>query len=370
MSFALDDYNFDLPEELIAQAPSENREGSRLMILDRADGSIEHGRFSDLSQYFGPDHVLVTNDARVVPVRLLGKKASGGRVELLLLNPPVRLVGNSPVQSVGQTPTPDSGPGFYEIECLAKPVKRLKPGTPLLFGGDLKATVKEILDSGRILVNFEFSRSPVEVLERQGLTPLPPYIKRSEQDLAEDARDRERYQTVYARASGAVAAPTAGLHFTSRLLSELKSLGVEQAMLTLLVGLGTFAPVKVSDIRQHSVEAEHLVLPESTADLINRGKEAGKTVTAVGTTAIRSLEFAARKGLPLSAYEGMCDLFISPGFEFRVVDRLLTNFHLPGSSLLILAASFAGLETILNAYRAAIEHGYRFYSYGDAMLII
>jgi len=357
MKFNLDDFNYHLPEELIAQEPAARRDEARLMVLDRASKSIEHSRFAELGRWMAGNALMVINDARVVPVRLEGRKKSGGRIEVTLLEPPF----------------PEDAPGEYEIECLVKPTKRIKPGLNIRFGNGLDAEVKEITAAGRTIMRFRFHEAPVPTLENLGRMPLPPYIKRSS-DAADSAGlrelDRQRYQTIYARSSGAVAAPTAGLHFTEDLFSGLKSKGVDFASLTLLVGYGTFAPVQEKDIERHRMHAEKIVLPESCVQAVNQAKTDGREVTAVGTTSVRALEYGAQSNGLLRPYEGWCDLFIYPGFEFKVVDHLVTNFHLPRSTLLMLAAAFAGLDTILEAYRVAVAEKYRFYSYGDAMLIL
>ena len=354
MNLKLEDFNYHLPTELIAQKPAERRDDSRLLVLDRTRRKISHSRFAELGRWLAPESLITLNDARVVPARLSGKKDTGGRIEAVLLD----------------VPTGSPEPGEYEIECLAKPVRRLKPGTTVSFGPELTGRVVRLTPSGSVVFRFIFSRPPLEVLEALGRMPLPPYIKRAGCENSGDAQDRERYQTVYATAPGAVAAPTAGLHFTPGLLDGLKEQGHETAVLTLLVGHGTFAPVREQDITRHRIHAERMILPEDAAEKVNQAKAQGRPVTTIGTTGVRSLEFAACRSLPLQAYEGWCDLFIYPGFEFKIVDHLITNFHLPRSSLLMLVAAFAGLETILDAYQEAVAEKYRFYSYGDAMLIL
>ncbi|MBW2061808.1 MAG: tRNA preQ1(34) S-adenosylmethionine ribosyltransferase-isomerase QueA [Deltaproteobacteria bacterium] len=354
MSLRLDDFNFHLPHELIAQRPAGRRDESRLMVLDRASGDIEHARFADLGRWLTPGSLIVVNDARVVPVRLWGRKESGARIEVVILKPP----------------PPEAEPGEYEIECLARPARRLKPGVRLYFGLKLSAEVVRVLKSGRTIFRFCFKEAPVPTLESIGHMPLPPYINRTNDDGQESELDRTRYQTVYSRTPGAVAAPTAGLHFTEELLEALKNQGFNIVTLTLLVGYGTFAPVREQDITRHRIEAEGIILPAETADKVNQAKATGQAVTTVGTTGVRSLEFAARQNGLLKPFQGMCDLFIYPGFKFKMVNHLVTNFHLPRSSLLMLVAAFAGLKTILEAYRVAVVERYRFYSYGDAMLIL
>ncbi len=354
MSLRLDDFDYHLPDELIAQRPAARRDDSRLMVLDRKSGAITHARFSELGRWLTPGSLIVLNDARVVPVRLRGRKASGGRIEVVLLEPP----------------SSDAGPGEYEIECLARPTKRLRPGVNISFGPKLSGEVVRVKESGRTILRFCFHDAPVSTLEKIGRMPLPPYISRDRENNQEADLDRNRYQTVYAREPGAVAAPTAGLHFTPELLDALKSQGFEIVTLTLLVGYGTFAPVRVKDITRHQIQAESMILPAATAGKINQARTAGRKITVVGTTGVRSLEFTAQENGLVKPFAGMCDLFIYPGFKFKVTDHLLTNFHLPRSSLLMLVAAFAGLKTILGAYGAAVKEGYRFYSYGDAMLIL
>ncbi len=354
MALCLDDFDYELPEELIAQKPAGHREESRLMVLDKHSGSVRHTGFSDLAQWLPPDTLLVINDARVVPARLWGRRETGGRIEVVILDPPPA----------------EAGPGEYDSECLAKPTRRLRPGVEVFFGPDLAAEVLNVTPEGRTVFRFRFDRPPLEVLEELGHMPLPPYIKREAEGGVEDKLDRERYQTVYARAAGAVAAPTAGLHFTPDLLTDLKSRGVEVAPLTLLVGYGTFAPVRVEDATRHRMHLERIYLPEATAEAVNRAKAEGRPVTAVGTTAVRTMEAVARRGWPLEPFAGQTDLFIYPGFEFKAVDHLITNFHLPRSTLLMLVSALAGREFILDAYRRAVADRYRFFSYGDAMLIL
>jgi len=324
------------------------------MILDRKTGAVRHARFRDLARHLPQTTLLVVNDARVAPARLWGRRPTGGRIEAVLLQPP----------------TPESPSGTYEIECLTRPSRRLKPGTQIEFGPDLRAEVTERTEAGRTMLRFFFGESPAETLERLGRMPLPPYIRREPGGGPEAELDRERYQTVYARAAGAVAAPTAGLHFSPEMLEDLRQRGFEIAALTLLVGYGTFAPVRSKDITRHRLDPEMVRISKDTAEAVNRAKSRGRTVTAVGTTAVRSLETAGRTGPPIELFTGPTDLFIYPGFEFRVVDHLVTNFHLPGSTLLMLVSALAGRELILEAYRTAVEHKYRFFSYGDAMLIL
>ncbi|MEW6266089.1 MAG: tRNA preQ1(34) S-adenosylmethionine ribosyltransferase-isomerase QueA [Thermodesulfobacteriota bacterium] len=354
MGLGLNEFTYDLPAELIAQKPAPRRDGSRLMVLDRAGRRIKHSNFADLLRWLPGGGPLIINDVRVVPARLCGRLASGGRVEILVLEPPPA----------------DAAPGEYEIECLAKPGRRLKPGVEIILGPDLIAEVERTDGKGRYFLKMTFTRPPLEVIETLGRMPLPPYIKRGTDRAEDDRLDRERYQTIYAARSGAVAAPTAGLHFTPELLEEVRDAGLDIRALTLWVGYGTFAPVRVKDISRHRMQAERVRVPEDVAEAVNRAKAAGRPITAVGTTVVRSLEFTAGNDGRITTYDGPCDLFISPGYEFKVVDHLITNFHLPGTTLLMLVAALAGLDFILEAYRLAVAERYRFFSYGDAMLIL
>ncbi len=332
------DFRFDLPPELIAQAPMPERPASRLLHLDRATGAIADRRFRDLADLLRPGDLLVLNDTRVIPARLWGRKETGGRVEVLV----ERVLG--------------------ECEALAhvRASKSPKPGSELCFEDDARARVAGREDD---LFRLVFDRPLMPFLETRGHMPLPPYITRADAE-----RDAERYQTVYAEKPGAVAAPTAGLHFDETLLATLAEKGVAQARVTLHVGAGTFQPVRVDDIREHRMHAEWLRVPPDVVEAVNRTRERGGRVVAVGTTVVRSLETAALGGT-LQACEGETDIFITPGFRFRVVDALITNFHLPESTLLMLVSAFAGHETIMRAYRHAVEQRYRFFSYGDAMFI-
>jgi S-adenosylmethionine:tRNA ribosyltransferase-isomerase len=342
----LDAYDFDLPEAQVAQTPVQRRDASRMLVLDRSTGVVEDRPFTDVPRFLNPGDVIVLNDTRVFPARLRGERAGGGQAELLL----IRELGGA------------------RWEALARPGRRLRPGAQVtLGGGRMVATIEEIVDDGRRVVRFESEGPFWEVLEEVGEPPLPPYIKRPEGSAP---TDRERYQTVYARERGAIAAPTAGLHFTPAILEEVRSRGVEIAYVTLHVGYGTFEPVRVDDLSQHRVAAEPYIIPEATAAAIARARAGGGRVLAVGTTSTRTLETAARPGGLVEAGAGTADLTITPGYRFQVVDILLTNFHLPRSSLLILVATFAGRERTLEAYRHAVGAGYRFYSYGDCMLIV
>ena len=335
------DFYFDLPEELIAQTPLEKRDSSRLLHLDRQTGEIEHRHFYNLPEYLREGDCLVLNDTRVLPARLLGSRKSGGGVELVLLR--------------------DLGEGRWE--CLSRPGRKTKPGTELFFGdGELTATVEAVAEGGNRIVHFHYDGIFLEVLERLGKMPLPPYIK-------EELQDAERYQTVYSRELGSAAAPTAGLHFTPELLKQIQEKGVKVCYITLHVGLGTFRPVKEDEIENHEMHSEFCVISRETADAVNETKRNGGRVIAVGTTSCRTLEsFAAEDG-HLEPASGWTDIFIYPGYHFKCIDALVTNFHLPESTLIMLVSALAGREHILNAYRVAVEERYRFFSFGDCMFI-
>ena len=336
------DFYYDLPEELIAQTPVEPRNASRLMLFDRINGETRDSIFSDLGEYLRPGDLLVMNDSRVMPARLLGiSEKTGSAMEFLLLEQKEQKVW----------------------EVLVRPGKRAKTGARFSFGdGLLHAQVLETVEGGNRLVRFECEGPFYETLERVGQTPLPPYIK-------EKLKDPERYQTVYSREPGSAAAPTAGLHFTSEMLDDLRKKGVKTAFVTLNVGLGTFRPVKEDDILDHQMHSEHIWLPQQTADLINETKKNGGRVIGVGTTSCRTLEACGQMGLPLREYEGYTSIFLYPGVPFTVLDGLITNFHLPESTLIMLVAAFAGYEHTMAAYKQAVEKKYRFFSFGDAMFI-
>jgi S-adenosylmethionine:tRNA ribosyltransferase-isomerase len=337
----LSDFDYHLPEELIAQHPAEVRDQSRLLVLDRTAGTVAHRRFYDLPSYLVPGDTLVFNDTRVIPARLVGTKAdTDARVEVFLLN---RLADD-------------------RWETLVKPGRKLRPGAVVSFGDDLSGEILDVTDFGGRVVRFSFNGIFEEVLDRLGETPLPPYIH-------EQLKDRERYQTVYSRERGSAAAPTAGLHFTDKLLSSLAENSINLAFLTLHVGLGTFRPVSVENILDHKMHREYYSIPPAAADMVNRVKERGGRIIAVGTTAVRTLETVARDDR-IEAGSGWTDIFIYPGYRFKMVDALLTNFHLPKSTLLMLVSALAGRENILAAYREAVAERYRFFSFGDAMLII
>ncbi|MBQ5841287.1 MAG: tRNA preQ1(34) S-adenosylmethionine ribosyltransferase-isomerase QueA [Clostridia bacterium] len=337
------DFYYDLPEELIAQEPVEPRDSSRLLVLGRQNGQVTDGTFRDIKDYLRPGDCLILNDSRVLPARLLGKRAAtGAHVELLLLTP--------------------KGNDTWEV--LAGPGRRAKPGDELTFGeGLLTATVLEILEGGNRLVKFTYEGNFYHVLEQVGQMPLPPYIKKR-------LEDGERYQTVYSRELGSAAAPTAGLHFTPALLEEVRQMGVDVAFVTLHVGLGTFRPVKEEEITAHKMHTEHYELSAETAAVINRTRERGGRVIAVGTTSCRTLESVGLTNGRVEPAEGWTGIFIYPGYEFQVLDGLITNFHLPESTLIMLVSAFAGYEETMAAYRHAVEEKYRFFSFGDAMLIV
>ncbi len=342
--YRLETYDYALPEDLIAQYPPKERTESRLLVLKRKEKEIiHHAKFSSIVRYFKPGDILVVNDSRVFPARLYGRKETGGRVEILLLRLPEE---GKPV------------PALYRG-------KRLRPGARLIFSQELAGKVVEKLEDGKVLLLLEAQKDLLKTIEEVGRVPLPPYIKRPDQ-----VEDLFRYQTVYARRLGSVAAPTAGFHFSAELLTKLKQKGVRILSITLHVGYGTFAPVKVEDIREHRIHEEYVEISPEVARSINKAKAEGREVFAVGTTTLRALEFAALNTGQVEAISAWCDLYIYPGFQFKVVDHLITNFHLPKSSLYILVVAFAGLENIKRAYQEAIEKRYRFFSYGDAMLIL
>lgn len=353
--FSLQAYNYTLPPENIAQHPADARENSRLLILGRKNGKQEHGRFHQIIDLLNPGDLLVVNNTKVFPARLHGHKESGGKVEVFLLSYPVEKEGENQEKRA-------------EVTTLIKSSKRPKPGSLLFLGPDLKARVLELLDGGKVTIELSYSSSKdlSAILENYGQVPLPPYISRQD-GTTED--DRERYQTVYAQTPGAVAAPTAGLHFSEKLLQAIQDKGVDFTQITLHVGHGTFAPVRCEDIRDHRIHQEYVSVSQASADKINAVRKAGGKIWAVGTTTVRTLEFMADKDGRLQAGDDWCGLYIMPGYEFKVVDNLITNFHLPESSLLFLVSALCGRESLMNAYREAITKGYRFYSYGDAMAV-
>ena len=335
-------FYYDLPEELIAQTPLEKRDTSRLMVLDRKTGEVTHKHFYDILDYLNPGDCLVMNDSRVLPARLLGHRPTGGAVEVLLL----RDLGNKC------------------WECLCKPGRKMQAGSEVLFGnGELTATVKAVQEGGNRVVEFHYEGIFLEVLERLGKMPLPPYIKA-------ELQDQERYQTVYSREVGSAAAPTAGLHWTRELLQKAREKGVKTAFVTLHVGLGTFRPVKAENILEHHMHAELCMMSEETAAIINETKANGGRVICVGTTSCRTLESLAKEDGTFEAGSKWTEIFIYPGYRFKAMDGLITNFHLPESTLVMLVSAFAGREHVLEAYAQAVAERYRFFSFGDAMCIL
>lgn len=338
----LKDFNFMLPEELIAQHPSERRDECRLMVIDKKNGEVEHKIFKDIIDYLNPGDCLVLNDTRVIPARLIGSKAdSGGKIELLLLK---RIDKNT-------------------WETLVKPGKKAKIGAKFEFGdGLLKAQVKAMGEEGNRIIEFEYEGIFEEILDRLGQMPLPPYI-------TEVLEDKEQYQTVYSKNEGSAAAPTAGLHFTEELLDKIKEKGVKIVFLTLHVGLGTFRPVKVDNIQEHHMHSEFYILSKESADIINNVKENGGRIISVGTTSTRTLETIGDMEGRVKESTGWTDIFIYPGYKYKVVDGLITNFHLPESTLIMLVSALSDRDIIMNAYNTAVKEKYRFFSFGDAMFI-
>lgn len=336
------DFYYDLPEELIAQEPLKKRDESRLMVLDKNNGEIKHKHFYDIVDMIKPGDALILNDTRVLPARLYGvKEGTGGAIEFLLLNKH----------------------SLDTWEVILKPGRRAKPGARFVFGeGKLKAEILDVINDGNRLVKFEYDGVFENILDELGEMPLPPYITKK-------LEDKDRYQTVFAKHNGSAAAPTAGLHFTPELLDAVKAKGVNIGYVTLHVGLGTFRPVKADEIADHKMHSEFYVLPEETAQLINETKARGGRIISVGTTATRTLETAGLGGMPLKASSGWTDIFIYPGKKFNVIDALITNFHLPESTLIMLVSALAGKENVLNAYNEAVRERYRFFSFGDAMFI-
>ena len=336
------DFWYELPEELIAQTPLLQRDSSRLLVLDRENGRVNHRHFYEILEYLKPGDCLVMNDSRVLPARLLGHRPTGGAVEVLLL----RDLGDK------------------KWECLCKPGRKMQPGNEVIFGdGELTATVTDVLEDGNRVVEFHYEGIFLEVLERLGKMPLPPYIKA---ELA----DQERYQTVYSREVGSAAAPTAGLHWTPELLQKAREKGVKTAFVTLHVGLGTFRPVKAEEITEHHMHSELCMLSAETAKILNETKRNGGRVICVGTTSCRTLESLVNDDGSFEAKSKWTEIFIYPGYTFKAMDGLITNFHLPESTLVMLVSAFAGRENVLNAYNEAVKERYRFFSFGDAMCIL
>lgn len=335
------DFFYELPEELIAQTPLEQRDTSRLMVLNKETGAVTHKHFYDVIDYLQPGDCLVMNDSRVLPARLLGHRPTGGAVEVLLL----RDLGDK------------------KWECLCKPGRKMQVGNQVIFGdGELTATVVEVQETGNRVVEFHYDGIFLEVLERLGKMPLPPYIKA-------ELQDQERYQTVYSREVGSAAAPTAGLHFTNELLEKVRNKGVKTAFVTLHVGLGTFRPVKAEQITDHHMHSELCMISAETADILNQTKAEGGRIICVGTTSCRTLESLVNDDGTFEAKSKWTEIFIYPGYQFKAMQGLITNFHLPESTLVMLVSAFAGRENVLNAYNKAVQERYRFFSFGDAMYI-
>ncbi len=335
------DFWYELPEELIAQTPLQQRDASRLLVLNKENGALAHRHFYDILDYLNPGDCLVMNDSRVLPARLLGHRPTGGAVEVLLL----RDLGNK------------------KWECLVKPGRKMQQGSDVIFGnGELTATVTEVKEDGNRIVEFHYEGIFLEVLERLGKMPLPPYIK-------EELQDQERYQTVYSREVGSAAAPTAGLHFTQSLLHRARDKGVKTVFVTLHVGLGTFRPVKAEEISDHHMHAELCMISEEAAAVLNDTKSQGGRIICVGTTSCRTLESLAKEDGSFEASSKWTDIFIFPGYKFKAMDALITNFHLPESTLVMLVSAFAGRENVLHAYEEAVKERYRFFSFGDAMFL-
>ena len=335
------DFYYDLPQELIAQTPRERRDGSRLMLLNKETGAVEHRHFYDLPQFLRPGDCLVLNNSRVLPARLIGHRDTGGAAEILLLT--------------------DKGDNVWE--CLVRPGKKLRAGAHVHFGDrQLEAEIQEVLPDGNRLVKFFYEGIFLEVLEQLGRMPLPPYIK-------EELQDGERYQTVYSKVVGSAAAPTAGLHFTPELLEQVQAMGVKLAYVTLHVGLGTFRPVKVDDVEAHDMHSEFCAIPQETADMVNQTKANEGRIICVGTTSCRTIESFANEDGTLPVKSGWTNIFIYPGYRFKCLDALITNFHLPESTLIMLVSALAGREHVLAAYEEAVKARYRFFSFGDAMFI-
>lgn len=337
------DFYYDLPQELIAQHPIEPRDASRLMVMDRTSGALQHRRFRDVTDYLLPGDCLILNDSRVLPARIFGVKEGGESVnEFLLL-----------VQKEQKV-----------WECITKPGKRARVGARFVFGdGIMTGEVIKVLDNGNRIMSFECEDEFFSVLDNIGQMPLPPYI-------TEKLTDKERYQTVYSRELGSAAAPTAGLHFTNQLLDRIRTKGVDIGYVTLHVGLGTFRPVKVDDVNEHVMHSEHYCLPRKTADLINKTRARGGRIISVGTTSCRTLESCPVVDGKILPSDGWTQIFIYPGYQFKVIDGLITNFHLPESTLIMLVSAFAGFDNVMNAYKTAVHEKYRFFSFGDAMMIV
>lgn len=340
-NYLLSTYDYDLPERLIAQKPLDKRDDSRLLVYNRTDNTITHRHFYEIIEYFKSGDVLVLNNTRVLPARLYGRKNTGAKIETLLLK---RIAIDT-------------------WEVLLKPAKRLHIGEKLIYSDDMYAELVEVLPNGNRIMKFVYAGVFENILEKIGEMPLPHYIH-------EKLQNNERYQTVYNKVNGSAAAPTAGLHFTNELLSKLQNMGVEICYTTLNVGLGTFRPCKEEDIREHEMHSEHITFSKENADMLNKAHAEGRRIIAVGTTSLRVLESVGRNGFPLKEFSGDTDIFIYPPYDFKVVNGLITNFHLPKSTLIMLVSAFAGTEQTLNCYRVAVENEYRFFSFGDSMFIL
>ncbi|MBW2659031.1 MAG: tRNA preQ1(34) S-adenosylmethionine ribosyltransferase-isomerase QueA [Deltaproteobacteria bacterium] len=347
-------YSYHLPGKMIAQHPADKRDNSKLLVLQTETNRIAHNRFTDITGLIREDDMLVMNDTRVFPARLSGQKETGGKAEVFLLNFPV---------------TEGEEKGIATATALIKSSKRPKQGSTITINESLSCTVLELLEGGkaRLRINYAPSSGLIKILQRSGQVPLPPYINRKKGSTADDI---DRYQTVYAEKTGAVAAPTAGLHFTEILLDKIRRQGTHTGYVTLHVGYGTFAPVRVENITEHQIHREYINIPGETVRKIEETRARGGRIWAVGTTTVRALEFSAQQKGGLSAMEGWCSLYIYPGFTFRIIDNLITNFHLPDSSLMFLVSAFCGRKTLINCYEQAIRKDYRFFSYGDAMAVI
>ncbi len=347
--FLLSSYHYELPKELIAQSPCDNRAKARLLVLNRKRKGLEHLRFKDIGRFLRKDDCLVVNRTKVFPARLISRKPTGGKVEFLLLELP---------QEIGK--------GISKVTALSRSSKPLRPGQVISFPQEIKIEVKDRGENGIVNILIHYKNDLVSSLEKIGIMPLPPYIKRQRPlEL-----DRKRYQTIYAKELGSVAAPTAGLHFTQELLDSLRAKGVKIAPITLHVGYGTFSPIRTEDIRKHKIHREWVSIPGESAQIINETRKVGGRIVAVGTTSVRTIEFVMAKMGKMEEFTGECDLYIYPGFRFQITDAMITNFHLPGSSLLVLVSAFCGRKKILRTYEEAVRKRYRFFSYGDAMLIL
>lgn len=344
----LSEFDYDLPDELIAQTPAKQRIKSKMLVLERKTGTIMHKHFSDIIELLGENDVLVLNNTKVIPARLLGQKTTGARVEVFLLK--------------------EIEPKHWEV--LIKPSKRINPGAEIKISEELTVIPKTRFDGGKWLVELIYEGDIYKILDKVGQVPLPPYIERKLTTEKLQKLDLKRYQTVFAKHSGSVAAPTAGLHFSRKILKQLRDKGVQVCYVTLNVGLGTFKPVKCENILDHKMDSESFEISEKTAKIINKAKKEGKSIVTVGTTSVRTLETAFQKFGKIKACKDSSEMFIYPSYEFKVVDKLITNFHLPKSTLIMLVSALAGKDLVFEAYRQAIENKYRFYSYGDCMFIV